>query len=40
VRQRKTAWLAARLAGLDDEERRRLAAALDVLDALTKKSSE
>ena len=38
VRQRKTAWLAARLAGLDDDERRRLAAALDVLDALTKKS--
>ena len=35
VRQRKTLWLAARLADLDDDQRRRLADALDVLDALT-----
>ena len=39
LRQRKTAWLAARLARLDDDERRRLAAALDVLDALTTKDA-
>ncbi len=35
IRQRKNAWLAARLAELDDDQRRRLADALDVLDALT-----
>jgi hypothetical protein len=35
VRQRKNLWLAARLADLDDDERRRLAGALDVLDSLT-----
>jgi DNA-binding MarR family transcriptional regulator len=35
VRQRKDVWLAARLAGLDDDQRARLAAALDVLDELT-----
>jgi len=34
IRQRKTAWLAARLARLDDEQRRRIADALDALDAL------
>ncbi len=35
TRRRKDAWLAARLAELDDADRDRLAAALDVLDALT-----
>jgi DNA-binding MarR family transcriptional regulator len=35
IRQRKTAWLAARLAHFDDEQRRRIADALDILDALT-----
>lgn len=35
IRQRKNAWLAARLADLSDDQRRRLADALDVLDALT-----
>jgi DNA-binding MarR family transcriptional regulator len=35
VRQRKNLWLAARLADLDDDQRRRLAGALDVLDSLT-----
>jgi DNA-binding MarR family transcriptional regulator len=35
IRQRKTLWLTARLAKLDDDEQRRLADALDVLDALT-----
>jgi DNA-binding MarR family transcriptional regulator len=35
VRQRKDVWLAARLADLDDHQRVRLAAALDVLDELT-----
>lgn len=35
VRQRKDMWLAARIAGLDEGERRRLADALDVLDHLT-----
>jgi len=35
VRQRKDVWLAARLADLDDDQRARLAAALDVLDELT-----
>lgn len=34
VRQRKNAWLAARLAALDADERRRLLDALDALDAL------
>jgi len=34
-RQRKNLWLAARLAELSDEERTRLAAALDVLDSMT-----
>lgn len=35
IRQRKNAWLAARLAQLDDEHRRCVAAALDALDELT-----
>ena len=35
VRRRKDAWLAARILQLDDDERARLAAALDVLDRLT-----
>jgi DNA-binding MarR family transcriptional regulator len=35
VRQRKDVWLASRLADLDDDQRERLAAALDVLDELT-----
>jgi DNA-binding MarR family transcriptional regulator len=35
VRQRKDVWLAARLADLDDDQRTRLVAALDVLDELT-----
>ncbi len=35
VRQRKDVWLAARLADFDDDQRARLAAALDVLDELT-----
>jgi len=33
-RQRKTAWLAARLEGLDPDSRRRLRDALEVLDEL------
>lgn len=33
-RRRKTAWLTSRIAGLGPDERRRLAAALDVLDHL------
>ncbi len=33
-RRRKTAWLTSRIAGLAPDERRRLAAALDVLDHL------
>lgn len=33
-RERKTAWLAARLGGVDRRDRERLAAALDVLDEL------
>jgi len=36
LRQRKNVWLAARLAELDAGQRARLAAALDVLDALTR----
>jgi len=35
VRARKDLWLASRLAELDDDQRDRLAAALDVIDALT-----
>ena len=35
VRQRKDVWLATRLGDLDDDQRSRLAAALDVIDALT-----
>lgn len=35
VRQRKDLWLASRLAQLDPDQRGRLDAALDVLDALT-----
>lgn len=34
-RRRKTAWLTARIGELDAEQQRRLADALDVLDALT-----
>jgi len=34
-RRRKTAWLAGRIATLDPDAQRRLAAALDVLDLLT-----
>lgn len=34
-RRRKTAWLAGRITTLDADQYRRLAAALDVLDALT-----
>ena len=33
-RERKDAWLAARLAGFDDEQRARLAAAVELLDEL------
>jgi DNA-binding MarR family transcriptional regulator len=35
VRARKDLWLAERLADLGDEDRARLAAALDVIDRLT-----
>jgi DNA-binding MarR family transcriptional regulator len=35
VRRQKEAWLASRILRLDDDERARLAAALDVLDLLT-----
>jgi DNA-binding MarR family transcriptional regulator len=35
VRARKDLWLASRLAELDEDHRTRLAAALDVIDALT-----
>jgi DNA-binding MarR family transcriptional regulator len=35
IRQRRNVWLAARLAALDEDQRRRLADALDVLDELT-----
>jgi DNA-binding MarR family transcriptional regulator len=38
TRERKNAWLTARLAQLDDEQRRRLADALDALDALSAES--
>jgi DNA-binding MarR family transcriptional regulator len=34
-RRRKTAWLAGRIGTLDTDQQRRLAEALDVLDALT-----
>jgi DNA-binding MarR family transcriptional regulator len=37
IRKRKNAWLAARLAQLDDEQRARLADALDVLELLATK---
>jgi DNA-binding MarR family transcriptional regulator len=36
VRQRKDLWLADRLAELDDDQRARLGAALDVLDVLVR----
>ncbi|HET6950524.1 MAG TPA: MarR family transcriptional regulator [Acidimicrobiales bacterium] len=39
VRQRKDMWLATRLAGLDHEQRVRLAAALDVIDELTRQEA-
>ena len=35
IRQRKNLWLTARLATLSEEDQRRLADALDILDALT-----
>ena len=35
IRQRKNAWLASRLGDLTEDQRGRLADALDVLDALT-----
>lgn len=35
ARRRRTAWLATRLGELDDDDIRRLADAVDVLDALT-----
>jgi DNA-binding MarR family transcriptional regulator len=38
TRERKNAWLTARLARLDDEQRRHIADALDALDALTAES--
>jgi DNA-binding MarR family transcriptional regulator len=37
LRKRKNAWLAARLNELDDDQRARLAAALDVLESLAVK---
>jgi DNA-binding MarR family transcriptional regulator len=37
LRKRKTAWLTARLAELDDDQRTRLADALDVLEILATK---
>ena len=36
-RKRRTKWLAERLRGLSTEERERLAAAIDVLEALTER---
>jgi DNA-binding MarR family transcriptional regulator len=36
VRQRKDVWLAARIAELDGDQRRRLGEALDVLDAIAR----
>lgn len=36
-KRRKTAWLTGRIRELSPEERQQLAAALDVLDALTQK---
>ena len=39
LRKRKTAWLTARLAELDDDQRQRLAAALDVLELLATKDT-
>jgi DNA-binding MarR family transcriptional regulator len=38
TRERKNAWLTARLAQLDDEQRAQLADALDALDALSAES--
>lgn len=38
IRQRRNVWLAARLAALDDDQRGRLADALDVLDELAAES--
>ena len=35
IRQRKTEWLAARLAKLGDDDRRRIADALAALDSIT-----
>jgi DNA-binding MarR family transcriptional regulator len=40
VRQRKNHWLATRIASLSDDERRRLAVALDVLEALTTQGAQ
>ena len=37
LRRRKTAWLAGRIRELNDDQRRRLADAIDVLEELTKK---
>lgn len=39
LRKRKNAWLAARLAELDTDQRARLAAALDVLELLATKDT-
>jgi DNA-binding MarR family transcriptional regulator len=39
VRQRKDLWLAARLGELDDDQRARLGAALEVLDLLTRREA-
>lgn len=39
-RRRRTAWLAAQVATLSDDDRRRLADALDVLDRLTALDAE
>jgi DNA-binding MarR family transcriptional regulator len=39
LRKRKNAWLAARLAELDTDQRTRLAAALDVLELLATKDT-
>jgi DNA-binding MarR family transcriptional regulator len=39
-RRRKNAWLAERIHELDDDQRERLAAALEVLDQLTTAESE
>ncbi|HEX6419744.1 MAG TPA: MarR family transcriptional regulator [Acidimicrobiales bacterium] len=39
MRQRKDLWLASRLADLDDDQRARLLAAVDVIDALTRRAA-